>query len=393
MPLKTLSDNIQQPVPPVTPGKQVRRLEAELEKKDSQIDDLTKALTSLNLVKGKIELDDSAVEKTKKTKKDVDAPVLAKTAYKFFADATPKQDGVDMRLAWKECAPEIRKVHVSLAEADKARYTREITSYDQEKLALEMYYEKKKQTVAMEFYEAHIAAQTALENNANETKKSKKKTKDPEAPKRPLSSYMYFSMEKRTSVALASPNAAQTEIVKTLGEMWGKLNKGKGGKNGTKKYDALAATDKSRYDTEKAVYDEMIAKRNIESAQEKADQLKQDKEEAMKLMQSFQTSETTSMVVEEETASVADGKKIKKKKDPNAPKKASSAYIYFSVENRAAVKSSMCETVSNTELLTEVGRQWKELTDKKKEKYNAMAAKDKERYAKEMETYTPAGKN
>ena len=40
-----------------------------------------------------------------------------------------------------------------------------------------------------------------------------------------------------------------------MGERWGKLDKGKRGKNDTKKYDDLAAKDEERFDAEKAAYD------------------------------------------------------------------------------------------------------------------------------------------
>merc|ERR1711935_961783 len=100
--------------------------------------------------------------------------------------------------------------------------------------------------MGMEFYEAHLKAQAALEKAEENKKGKKKKTKDPEAPKRNLSSYLYFTMAKRETVVKAHPEASITEITKFLGEEWNKLEKGKGGKNGTKKYDELAANDKIR---------------------------------------------------------------------------------------------------------------------------------------------------
>jgi structure-specific recognition protein 1 len=81
-------------------------------------------------------------------------------------------------------------------------------------------------------------------------KKGKKKAKkDPEAPKRTTSSYMYFAIDKRESVTKKQANTPPTEIMKILVEMWNKLDKGK---NGIKKYDDLAAEDKARYESEKA---------------------------------------------------------------------------------------------------------------------------------------------
>lgn len=428
--LQSRSNNV---APPSTPGKQVKKLQAELEKKDAEnkvmkdtISELTNALDSLNLVKAKIDTtnansgivdnapvpqaedDDAATTtgKTVKTKKDKNAPVPAKTAYKFFCDNTLKVEGVDLRLKWKETEPELRQVFVMMAEADKARFLRENKVYEDEKLAMDMYKEKKKQEQAMEFYEAHLQAKAALEKAEENKKGKKKKTKDPEAPKRNLSSYMYFTMAKRESVVKAHPEASMAEITTILGAEWNKLEKGKGGKNGTKKYDELAVKDKNRYDEEKAVYDAMIAERNAQTEQEKLEYQKQEKEEAMELLKTAREREAEILNNAKEAASLAVGaanvenmsvvsdltteeknKKTKKTKDPNAPKHPTSAYLYFCNENRASIKSKMVESTTQKELLTEIGRQWKELSDKKKEKYNKLATKDKERYAKEMKAY------
>jgi len=401
-----------EPINPSTPGKQVRKLKAELEKKDAEnealrnnIADLNKALGGLSIANDKMSslgnnkcliAASTTDDDGKKKKKDENAPIPSLTAYKYFSNATPQQEGIDMRQLWKECDPTERQKFMSMAKYDKTRYENELKFFEEEKAALALYYGKQKEDTAMEFYEAHIAAQTAIDN-ADATKKGKKSVKkDPEAPKRPTSSYFYFSSEKRDAVKNKNKNASVTEISKILGEMWNKLEKGKKGKNGTKKYDDLAAKDKIRYTVEKSTYDEMIAKRKAESEQEKIDSLNKDKEEAMKLMETLKNTSNVTVpahnddmsVVSDITASAsANGKKPRKKKDPNAPKKNSNAYIFFTTENRNKIKASMPEGTKNTELLTEIGRKWKELPESDKVKFNIMAAKDKERYAKEMEKY------
>mmetsp|Transcript_23542 Transcript_23542/g.35608 ORF Transcript_23542/g.35608 Transcript_23542/m.35608 type:complete len:393 (+) Transcript_23542:110-1288(+) len=377
---------------PVTPGTKVRQLQGALENKEKEnetlkntIADLTNALNGLNIVKEKVNLDTNGAE-TKKGKKDENAPVPAKTAYKFFCEAVPKQDGVDMRQVWKESSPDVRKKYTDMAEQDKARYQSEFAKYNEEKTALDMFYQKKKQDTAMEFLEAHAAAQAAIEKVEAEKNKGKKTKKDPEAPKRPMSAYMYFTMEKRESVAKNNPESPVTEISKILGEMW-TVTKGKKGKNGTKKFDDMAAKDKARYEEEKAAYDAMIEKRNMESEQEKVEQFVQDKEDAMNLMKALQEEEEAKNAPTE-----GQEKKQKKKKDPNAPKKALSAYIFFCNDKRATIKAKMPENTTQPDLMKELGRQWKEVTDKSKAKYIKMADKDKVRYEKEMKKYN-AGKN
>merc|ERR1712113_666320 len=76
---------------------------------------------------------------------------------------------------------------------------------------------------------------------------------------------------------------------------------------------------------------------------------------------------------------------------PSPPQKSTSAYIYFCTENRSRIQASMPCGTSQPELLDEIGRQWKNLSESEKEKYVQMANKDKERYAREMEIYM-AGK-
>jgi len=416
-PLKTITDNVP---PPLTPGKKVVALTAELEKKhaenealQSTIASLTDALAGLTVAKDKIDADEAAasvaaaapVAAGKKGKKDKNAPIPAKTAYRFFCDSHPKTEGgVDMRKLWKDTSPEIRQSYEAMAQADKARYAREL----EEKAALVAYYDEKKQERAREFYDAHLAAQAALEKADAEKKKGKKKVKakDPEAPKRPMSSYMYFAADKRESVTKKNPNAAPKEVMKILGEMWNQLGKGEAGKNGTKQYDDLAAKDKVRYESEKETYNIMIAERNKQAEQQMAERRNKDKEEALELLKSRQETATVTAPVAVHPApmpSVAldnmsvmsvltTTHKTKRKKDPNAPKKASSAYIFFTTENRSQIQAQMKAGTSQPELLAEVGRQWRELTLEKKEKYVKMANEDKERYAKDMVKYSASKK-
>ena len=73
-------------------------------------------------------------------------------------------------------------------------------------------------------------------------------------------------------------------------------------------------------------------------------------------------------------------------KDPNAPKRPRTAYIFFCEDQRVPVKNKSPE-MSQTQLMCKLGELWKQLTDKKKQKYNDQAAKDKLRYEQEMSTY------
>jgi len=79
------------------------------------------------------------------------------------------------------------------------------------------------------------------------------------------------------------------------------------------------------------------------------------------------------------------GKK-KRTKDPNAPKRALSAFFWFCNDERPKVKVVLPDA-SVGEVAKELGRRWNDCTEDQKSKYEALAAKDKARYEKEMGAY------
>ena len=85
--------------------------------------------------------------------------------------------------------------------------------------------------------------------------------------------------------------------------------------------------------------------------------------------------------------------KVKKKKkpkkptkDPNAPKRALTSFMAYSAEWRDKVHNEMHE-LKFTEIASELGKRWKAMTDEQKKPYLDLAAKDKERYEDEMDSY------
>ena len=82
--------------------------------------------------------------------------------------------------------------------------------------------------------------------------------------------------------------------------------------------------------------------------------------------------------------------KGKKKKDPNKPKRAKSAYIYFSMDKRDEVKEDNPD-MSNREIMSELGKLWSKIKGTKEAgKYVKQAAKDKKRYNEQMNEYVPS---
>ena len=71
-------------------------------------------------------------------------------------------------------------------------------------------------------------------------------------------------------------------------------------------------------------------------------------------------------------------KKEKKEKEEKPKKKRGmTGYLLFSKENRAAVKEELGE-VKPTEVVTEVAKRWKALTDEEREEWNTRAKEEQE---------------
>jgi len=88
----------------------------------------------------------------------------------------------------------------------------------------------------------------------------------------------------------------------------------------------------------------------------------------------------------EEKPKVATEKKKRTKKDPNAPKKALSAFMIFSQENRSKIKEANPDA-SFGQLGKLIGQAWKALDESEKEPYTAKAEQEKERYELAMAAY------
>ncbi|KAK4336743.1 hypothetical protein RND71_043660 [Anisodus tanguticus] len=79
-------------------------------------------------------------------------------------------------------------------------------------------------------------------------------------------------------------------------------------------------------------------------------------------------------------------KKKKRSKDPNAPKRALSAFFWFCNDERPKVRGEQPDATVG-EIAKELGKRWADCTPEQKKKYEALANKDKARYEKESENY------
>jgi hypothetical protein len=79
----------------------------------------------------------------------------------------------------------------------------------------------------------------------------------------------------------------------------------------------------------------------------------------------------------------AEGKREKRHKDPDAPKRPMSAFFQFCQEERPKVKKAHNDWKVG-DIAKELGKRWEHV---EKSKYEAEAARDKQRYEKEMAVY------
>lgn len=159
-------------------------------------------------------------------------------------------------------------------------------------------------------------------------KVNQKPMKDPNAPKKPLSAYFLFSQEERLKVKNENPELSITEVAKELGKRWATLEP------------SIKQSYEHRYQDSRKLYD----------------------------------------------AEMSQYKPQKKKKDPNAPKQPLSAYFIFSTEERLKVKEGNPD-YSICDVAKELGRRWADMDPAVKQRYQARAEEERQKYDVDMAAY------
>lgn len=117
---------------------------------------------------------------------------------------------------WKVMTEMEKKRFVDMAEQDKRRYEAEMSQYVPP---------------------------------PGQTKRGKRKNKDPNAPKRALSAFFWFSNERRPALRAANPNLSVGDLAKSLGKMWADMTP-----DDKRTYESMAEKDKERYTQEMEAY-------------------------------------------------------------------------------------------------------------------------------------------
>ena len=188
---------------------------------------------------------------------------------------------------------------------------------------------------------------------------NEKKLKDPLKPKRGKSAYLFFCAAKREEAKKRLEDGAKvTDVTAELGRMWKQLkaSEKKADKKALEVFEAEAVEDKSRY-------------------QEAMEEYEPPSDE--ELQETKKKSKKTS------------------DKDPNAPKRGKTAYIYFCSAKRAEAKEELGDGAKGSDVMTQLGKMWKELkndSDRADElaEFTQMAVDDKARYDDEKKDYTPS---
>jgi len=183
--------------------------------------------------------------------------------------------------------------------------------------------------------------QKSLKTVLNKAEKGTKE-KDPNAPKRGKSAYLYFcNMNRDKAREALGPEAKATDVTSKLGAMWNQLKNDKKRSSELSKYEKMAAEDKERYEKDRAEY------------------------------------------VPPEHLGV--------KKAKTGPKRGKSAYLYFCEAKRDEVRKTLGADAKAADVTRKLGELWNKLKDQKKTgEYDKLAEVDKERYYSEKEAMMAA---
>eukprot|EP00586_Coscinodiscus_wailesii_P005793 CAMPEP_0172483170 /NCGR_PEP_ID=MMETSP1066-20121228/10046_1 /TAXON_ID=671091 /ORGANISM="Coscinodiscus wailesii, Strain CCMP2513" /LENGTH=319 /DNA_ID=CAMNT_0013246883 /DNA_START=249 /DNA_END=1208 /DNA_ORIENTATION=+ len=265
-----------------------------------------------------------------------------------------------------------------------------------------------------------------------QTKKRSRGKKDPNAPKKNWTSFMFFSNAKRAEIKEENPDATFGELSKLIGAEFKALSSEE-----KSYYIEQADEDKLRYQREMAEYsppssdgdsdsdsdapktkkkkkDPKAPKKNLSAYnyffQAKRDEIKEDNPDATfgelsKLIsQEFRSLDTMEKIEYEDKAKkdkaryesemrsynkrngIKGGKTGKPVKDPNAPKKNLSSYMLYANHARAKVKERNPDATFG-ELGKILGQKFRNLSSKDRKKWDEKAAADKKRYLIAMEAY------
>jgi len=173
-----------------------------------------------------------------------------------------------------------------------------------------------------------------------------------EIPKRPLTPWSSYYASNFPEVKARNPTLRSAEIMRILSGNWKGVSEMEKGR-----LQDIYMEEKKKY-------------------RAKLDNLP---EEVIKKAKEEKKEEKKEKTLNKKSAAAASDL-LKVYEELNKPKKNRSAYIYFSVDKR----SSLPESMKAADKIKAIAKAWNDLPENARNKYEAKAAKDKERYKQEM---------
>ena len=236
------------------------------------------------------------------------------------------------------------------------------------------------------------AARLGIDIDMKDKLKAKRR-KDPNAPKKNLSSYLLYQNHLRqTSLAKENP-ISFGDIAKHASESFKKMSSEE-----RRYWDQKALDDKNRYDNEMKDYKPPFGFDQKGFAVESVDAINSNDDKDRK-MSSAEAGKACADINSIEPNAKPDAgtdhvkvvpkKKKRKKKlprDEDLPKRSAGAYVFFTNEFRPTIWKENPD-LKFVEIGRILGERWRALTPKEKEPYEEKATLDKARYQKEMQAY------
>ncbi|KAJ6242080.1 high mobility group protein dsp1 [Anaeramoeba flamelloides] len=186
---------------------------------------------------------------------------------------------------------------------------------------------------------------------------------DPNRPKSRLTSYLFFNKEINNQIRNKYPDMKFSEISREISKRWKRLTDKE-----RQKYVDLSEQDGLRYEREMKEY------------------LKNNPNAPIKKPRRNSTGSSKRHNRSRSGKKSGRSRSGNKKKDPKKPKARKTAYNIFNADRWLSVKNKFPNKTFG-EISKEVGKLWKSLTEKEKEKYNRKSEEDKIRFEKEMKVY------
>ncbi|KAF3333223.1 high mobility group B protein 13 [Carex littledalei] len=359
---------------------QQEKLQAEL-KKLQRVKEF-KPTVNFPLVKSLIEKEQEEKDKKKKNKSSKSTLKKPCPAYALWLkdqwtemkkenpEAEFKEISNTLGAKWKGLSGEEKKPYEEKYQQDKEAYLQVVGKEKRETEAMKLLEEEHMQKTAMELLEQYLKFKQEADDLG---KKKSRKEKDPLKPKQPMSAFIIFSNERRSTLA---ENRSVVEVAKIAGEEW----KGMSDKQKTP-YEEIARKHKEDYKQQMEVYNQKKLEETTALEKEEEEQKKVLKQEALQLLKKKEKTENIIKKTKENQKKQKD-----ENADPNKPKKPASSFILFSKEARKQLQEERPGTANST-VNALISVKWKELSEEEKQKWTEKAAKDMVEYKKEMEEY------